>query len=75
MAQRRAEGLCYNCLGKFFVGHYSKQLAVIVIVPNGVEEEETVEQPDATELNFLYAPPVSRVEDEQPPFISVESEM
>ena len=72
MAQRRAEGLCYNCPEKFFAGHRCKQLAVIEIVPDGVEEDEPAEQTDAAELGFLYMlSPVGRVEDEQPPRISL----
>ena len=71
MAQRRAEGLCYNCPEKFFAGHRCKQLAVIEIVPDGVEEDEPAEQTDAAELGFLYTTPVARVEDEQPPCISL----
>jgi hypothetical protein len=72
MAQRRAEGLCYNCPEKFFAGHRCKQLAVIENVPDGIDEDELVDETGAPELNFLHAPPALHVDSEQPPFISRE---
>jgi len=58
MAQRRADGLCFNCPEKYFAGHRCKQLAVIEIVP---DNEDLVDQEDedvaGAELHFLHAPP------------------
>jgi len=73
MAQRRAEGLCYNCPEKFFVGHRCKQLAVFEIVSDDVDDEESPAATNTAELNFLYAPLAPRVEGEQPPFISLHA--
>jgi hypothetical protein len=39
MAQRRAEGLCYNCDEKFVLGHRCKKLFILEVVGSQVEDE------------------------------------
>ena len=74
MAQRRADGLCFNCPEKYFAGHRCKQLAVIEIVP---DNEDLVDQEDedvaGAELHFLHAPPAPLPEGEQSASISLHA--
>jgi hypothetical protein len=44
MAQRRADGLCYNCDEKFVLGHRCKKLFIIEVVAFEDEEEEAVDE-------------------------------
>ena len=42
MAQRRADGLCYNCDEKFVLGHRCKKLFVIEVI--GFDDDEEVDE-------------------------------
>jgi hypothetical protein len=44
MAQRRAEGLCYNCDEKFVLGHRCKKLFVIEIASLDDGDDEGVDE-------------------------------
>jgi len=42
MAQRRGDGLCYNCDEKFVLGHCCKKLFVIEVI--GFDDDEEVDE-------------------------------
>ena len=42
MAQRRADGLCYNCDEKFVLGHRCKKLFVIEVI--GFDDDDEVDE-------------------------------
>jgi hypothetical protein len=56
MAQRRADGLCYNCDEKFVVGHRCKRLFTIEVSDDDAEINEAIE---CAALNACDAPGIS----------------
>lgn len=60
MAQRRANGLCYNYDEKFVLGHRCKKLFIIEIAGTGADDEEVDEEIECAALTVAHdAPAIS----------------
>jgi hypothetical protein len=57
MAQRRADGLCYNCDEKFVVGHLCKKLFLLEVTDAADDEEEIEEEIECAAVTGRAATP------------------